>query len=89
MKSKLTMIKDLEKHYSNDPLIVLAELPNSKDFGQKTLADFLVHGNFVKVVSVSSLKDLDKILENIAKNAVIDLGGLEEVDGDQIDNNLI
>lgn len=83
------MIKDLEKHYSNDPLIVLAELPNSKDFGQKTLADFLVHGKFVKVVSVSSLKDLDKILENIAKNAVIDLGGLEEVDRDQIDNNLI
>lgn len=73
MKSTLARIEELEKLYSNDPLIVLAELPDSNELQKMTVAEMLERGGgFVRVVSGSSLKDLDKILETMAKNAVIE-----------------
>ena len=70
MKSTLARIEELEKLYNNEPLIVLAELPNSKELQKMTVADMLEQGGgFVKVIGGSNLKDLDKLLEDMRQKA--------------------
>jgi hypothetical protein len=71
MKSALTRLEELEKRHLQDPLIVIAELPDTKELQKMTVAEMLETGSgFVKVVSGSSLTDLDKILESIATSVI-------------------
>lgn len=54
-----------------DPLIVIAELPDTKELQKMTVAEMLETGSgFVRVVSGSSLTDLDKILDSIATSVI-------------------
>lgn len=71
MKSALTRLEELEKRHLQDPLIVIAELPDTKELQKMTVAEMLETGSgFVRVVSGSSLTDLDKILESIATSVI-------------------
>ncbi len=71
MKSALTRLEELEKRHLQDPLIVIAELPDTKELQKMTVAEMLETGSgFVKVVSGSSLTDLDKILDSIATSVI-------------------
>lgn len=71
MKSALTRLEELEKRHLQDPLIVIAELPDTKELQKMTVAEVLETGSgFVKVVSGSSLTDLDKILDSIATSVI-------------------
>lgn len=71
MKSALTRLEELEKRHLQDPLIVIAELPDTNELKKMTVAEMLETGSgFVKVVSGSSLTDLDKILDSIATSVI-------------------
>jgi len=71
MKSALTRLEELEKRHLQDPLIVIAELPDTKELQKMTVAEMLETGSgFVRVVSGSSLTDLDKILDSIATSVI-------------------
>lgn len=71
MKSALTRLEELEKRHLQDPLIVIAELPDTKELKKMTVAEMLETGSgFVRVVSGSSLTDLDKILDSIATSVI-------------------
>ena len=73
MKSALTRLEELEKRHLQDPLIVIAELPDTNELKKMTVAEMLETGSgFVRVVSGSSLTDLDKILDSIAAQSVIE-----------------
>lgn len=73
MKSALTRLEELEKRHLQNPLIVIAELPDTKELQKMTVAEMLETGSgFVRVVSGSSLTDLDKILDSIAAQSVIE-----------------
>ena len=71
MKSALTRLEELEKRHLQDPLIVIAELPDTNELKKMTVAEMLETGSgFVRVVSGSSLTDLDKILDSIATSVI-------------------
>lgn len=71
MKSALARLEELESRYIQDPLIVIAEMPDSKELQKMTVAEMLETGSgFVKVVGGSSLADLDKILSSMASSAI-------------------
>lgn len=71
MKSAITRLEELEKRHLQDPLIVIAELPDTHELHKMTVAEMLETGSgFVRVVSGSSLTDLDKILNSIANSVI-------------------
>ena len=73
MKNAVARLEELEKRHLQDPLIVIAELPETNELKKMTVAEMLETGSgFVKVVSGSSLTDLDKILDSIAAQSVIE-----------------